>query len=37
MNYITWFKLQLDSKFEMLELGENDMILYLKAEIIKVA
>lgn len=36
IKWIIWFKSQLESKFKMLELKKNDMILYLKAKIINI-
>jgi transposase InsO family protein len=36
ISWINWFKLQLESQFEMSELGEGDLTLFLKAECIKV-
>lgn len=36
IKWISWFKQQLESKFEMSKLKESDLTLYLKAEIITV-
>lgn len=35
-NWITWFKTQLESQFEMSELGEGNLTLFLKAQCIRV-